>query len=86
MVVKYRNNSALELVIGDSNSITKMARHIGYSLIIDVEYLVLRDDILLVKNKGILELETEGENKIVINRYNRKSNIPSFILLLIEDI
>lgn len=41
MNLEYRNNSALGLVIRDFNSIIKMDRHIGDSLIIDVEYLVI---------------------------------------------
>ena len=58
-----QNISVLRWVIRDSNSIIKMAacRQIGYSSIIVVEFMVLRDDILAVKKKGFLNLEIEGD-------------------------
>lgn len=42
--------------------------------------------ILTAKNKGFLITEIEGDWKLVMNCYNKKNDIPSFILLLMEDI
>ena len=41
---------------------------------------------LAVKNNGFLNLKIEGDSRIVINYYNKKNNILSFIILLMEDI
>ena len=62
------------------------SRHIGNVLIIITKCMILRDDILAVKNKEFLNLEIEGDLKIVIDCYNKKNNIPSSIILLMEDI
>ena len=48
--------------------------------------MVLRDDVLVVKNNEFLNLEIEGNLKIIIDCNNNKNNIPSSIALLIEDI
>ena len=48
--------------------------------------MVLRDDILTVKNNSFLNLEIEGDSRIIIDYYNKKSNIPSSIMLLMKDI
>ena len=48
--------------------------------------MALRDDILIVKNKGYSNLEIQGGSKIVIDCYNKIINIPSSIILLMEDI
>ena len=44
------------------------------------------DGVLVSKNNEFLNLEIEGDSKVVLNSYNKKSNIPSYIMLLIEDI
>ena len=58
-----KNISALHWVIRDSNGIIKMVacRHISNSLIIIVECLTLRDGMLVVKRKGFLNLDIEGD-------------------------
>ena len=62
-------------------------RHISNASIIIIEYMTLRDDMLAAKNKKLLNLEIEGDQKIVINYYNNNKNIiPNFIMLLMEDI
>ena len=38
------------------------------------------------QEKSFLNLEIDGDSKIVIDCYNKKINIPSSILLLMEDI
>ena len=48
--------------------------------------MTLRDGILATKNKDLLVLEMEGDSKVVIDCYNKKINIPSSIVLLMEDI
>ena len=48
--------------------------------------MALRDGMLAVKRKGFLNLEIEGDSKIVIDCYNKKINIHNSILLLMEDI
>ena len=72
----------------ETNGIIKFVacKHIGKSSIIVAEFLTLRDDILAAKNKGFLDLEIEGDSKIVINCYNKKKNTPSSFKLLIKDI
>ena len=50
-----------------------------------IKCLAFRDGILATKNKGFLDLEVEGDSKIVIDYNNKKNNIPS-IMLLMEDI
>ena len=47
---------------------------------------VLRDVILATKNKGFLDLEIEGDSKIIMDCYNKKINPHSSIMLLIVDI
>ena len=54
-------------------------RHIGNSSVIVVECMPLRDDMLPTKRKSFLNLEIEGDSKIVINCYNKKINISSSI-------
>ena len=74
------------MVIGDSNGIIKMGacRQISNSSIIVVECMTLRYGILATK--GFLNLNIEGDSKIVIDCYNKNINIPSSILLLMKDI
>ena len=81
------DTSALGWVIKDSNGIIKMAgcRHLGKSSIIIIECITLRYEILAAKNSGYSNLEIEGDSKIVIDCYNKSINIPSFIILLMED-
>ena len=50
------------------------------------EYIIFIVDVLAVKNNGMLNLEIEEDSKMVIDNYNKKSNIPSFIMLLMENI
>ena len=85
---RVQNISALGWVIRDSNGIIKMAacNHIGNSSIIVVECMALRDGMLAAKKKCFLNLDIEGDSKIVIDCYNKNINIPSSILLLMEDI
>lgn len=51
-----------------------------------MECMTLRDDVLATKNNEFLNQESEGDLKIVIDYYNKKSNIPSSIILSKEDI
>ena len=62
------------------------SRHISNVLIIIAECMALKDDMLAAKNNEFLNLQIEGDSKIVIDCYNKKSNIPSSIMLLMEDI
>ena len=48
------------------------SRHICNALIIITEYMALRDDMLVAKNNGFLNLEIEGDLKKVIDCYNKK--------------
>ena len=61
-------------------------KHIDNSSIIIDECMTLRDDILDAKNKSFLDLDMEGDSNIVIDCYNKKINIHSYILLLIKNI
>ena len=48
--------------------------------------MIFRDDMLAVKFNELLNLEIEGDSKIVIDSYNKKSDIFSSIMLLMENI
>ena len=62
-------------------------RHMSNVSIIIEECMTFRDDLLVVKNNEFLNLEIEGDLKVVMDDYNKKkSNIPNFIILLMEDI
>ena len=62
------------MVIRDSNGTIKMAasRHISNVLIIIAECMALKDDMLATKNNEFLNLQIEGDSKIVIDCYNKK--------------
>ena len=62
------------------------SRHIGNASIIIAECMTLRDDMLAAKNNRFLNLEIEGDSKIVIDYCNKNSNILNSIMLLMEDI
>ena len=74
-------------VIRDSNKTIKMttSRHIGNTSIIIAKCMTLKDNMLVVKNKGFLNLKIKGDSKIIIDFYNKKSNIHNSIMLLIKD-
>ena len=61
-------------------------RHISNTSIIIAEYMTLRDDISVIKNNEFLNLEIEGNSKIIIDCNNKKNNIHSSIMLLMKDI
>lgn len=73
-------------VIKDYNGISKIdsSRYIGKASIIMVECISLREGMLATKNNNLLNSEIECE--IVIDCYNKESNIFSFIFLLMDDI
>ena len=48
--------------------------------------MALGDVMLIVNRKGFLNLDIEGDSKIMINYYNKKINITNSILLLMEDV
>ena len=56
-------------VIRDSNRTIKMvvSRHLDNASKIIVECIVLRDGVLVAKNNGFLDLEIEGDCKVIIN-------------------
>ena len=62
------------------------SRHIGIASIIIMKCMTLRYDMLATKNNWFLNLEIKGDARIVIDYYNKKSNIPCSIILLKEDI
>ena len=63
-----------------------VCKHVGKSSIIVAECMALRDDILAAENKGYSNFEIEKDSKLVIDCYNRRIEIPSSIMLLMEDI
>lgn len=87
-MVQGQNRSALEWVIRDYNGIIKVVvnRHMNNVSIIIAECKDSIDGVLVSKNNEFLNLEIEGDSKVVLNSYNKKSNVPSYIMLLIEDI
>ena len=44
--------------------------------------MTLRDDILAAKSKDLLGLEIQGDSKIVVDCYNKKINIFSYICVI----
>lgn len=54
--------------------------------IIITKCMTLRDDVLAAKNSKFLNLEIKDDSKLVINCYNKKSNIPKSIMLFMKDI
>ena len=58
----------------------------GNASIIIVACMTFRDSVLAAKNNGLLNVEIEGDLKVVIDSYNKKINIPSSLMLLMEDI
>ena len=48
--------------------------------------MTLRDDVLAIKINCFLELAIKGDFKVIINCYNKKSNLLSSIILLMKDI
>ena len=55
-------------------------------IVIIIKYISSRDDIFTVNNNEFLQVEIEGDSKIVIDSYNKKNNIFSSIMLLIKNI
>ena len=56
-------------------------RHISNPSVIIEECMILRDKLLVNKNNGF-----EGDSKIVIDCYNKKSNISNSFPLLMKNI
>lgn len=48
--------------------------------------MTLRDGVLAAKCNGFSNLEIEGNSKIVIDCSNKKGNLPSSIITLMEDV
>ena len=48
------------------------SRHISNVSIIIEECMTFRDDLLVVKNNEFLNLEIEGDLKVVMDDYNKK--------------
>ena len=71
---RVENRSAWWWVIRDSNGIIKIAtsRHTGNASIIIVACMTFRDSKLAAKNNGLLNVEIEGDLKVVIDSYNKK--------------
>ena len=61
-------------------------RHVTNASMIIAGCTALRDGVLIAKNNAFLDLEIEGDSKVIIDCYNKKNNLPSSIILLMEDI
>ena len=51
-------------------------------IVIIIKYISSRDDIFTVNNNEFLQVEIEGDSKIVIDSYNKKNNIFSSITII----
>ena len=60
--------------------------HLGNASIIITDCVALRDGVVVAKNNGFLNLEIEGNSKVIIDCYNQNYSLPSSIILLMEDI
>ena len=65
---------------------TSWGRHIGNASIVIAEYVALRVDVLAAIYNYFTNLEIEGDSKVIIDCYNRRSSSPSSIILLMKDI
>ena len=61
------------------------SRHLGNASIITAKCGALRDGILAAIYNSFSNLDIEGDSKVVIDCYNKKSSSPSSIILLMED-
>ena len=48
--------------------------------------MILRDDILAVRDIGFLSVEIKGDTKVIKNCFNRKNSSLNSIILLMEDV
>ena len=62
------------------------SRHLGDASIIIAKCVALRYGVLVATNNGFSNLEIEGNFKVIIDGYNKKSSLHSSIILLMEDI
>ena len=85
---RINNISASGWVIRDTNETIKMveSRYLDNASIINTECVALRDGVLAAILNGFFNLKIEGDFKVIINCYNKKSSLSSSIILLIEDI
>ena len=44
--------------------------------------MALRDGVLAARYNGFPDLEIEGDSKVIIDYYNKRSSLPSSIILL----
>ena len=74
--LRINNICALGWVIRDSNGIIQLvgSRHLGNALIIIADSVVLRDGVPAAIYNGFTNLEIEGDSKVIINCYNRRSS------------
>ena len=74
--------------IRDSNEIIKVTRnrYLGNDSIIMTKCVDLRDGIVVIIYNDFLNLEMEGDRKVIINCYNKKDSLLNSIMLLMEDI
>ena len=54
-------------------------------MLLIAECIALREGVA-AKNNGFLDLEIEGDSKVIIDCHNKKCNLRSSIILLMEDI
>ena len=73
-------------VIRHSNITIKMDknRQLGNSSIITTESMTPRGGVLVARTMIFKTWRLKGDSKVVIHCYNKKSNLPSSITLLVE--
>ena len=88
MSLRIKNVNVLGCVIRDSNETIKMVgtKHLDNASIINVEFMTLRNCVLAKKDNCFVNLEIEGNSKVVIYCYNKKSSLLSSIILLMKDV
>ena len=82
---RFRRKSFLSIINNHLSFKMDSCGHLGNYSIICIECPVLRDEILVVKNNGCLNLEIESDSKILIDYYNKMINI-YINMLLMKDI
>ena len=88
MSLRIKDVNVLGWIIIDSNETIKMAgnKHLDNASIINVECMTLRNCVLAKRDNCFVNLEIEGNSKVLIYCYNKKISLLNSIILLMKDV